>query len=62
VGSFPLKLYLYEEFLILKSATASHGNVVALSEQNVCQALYFRNSLFRIEQFTMLFAVQEVLY
>jgi len=46
----------------LKSATASHGNVVALSEQNVCQALYFRNSLFRIEQFTMLFAVQEVLY
>jgi len=27
-GSFPLKLYFYEEFLILKGAIASLGNCV----------------------------------
>jgi len=36
--------------------------VAALSEQNVSQASYFENSLFRIKQLTMLFAAQEVLY
>jgi len=36
--------------------------VVALSRQNSSQALYFKNSRFRIEQLMMLFAVQEVLY
>jgi len=36
--------------------------VVALSGQNISQTLYFENSLFRIEQLMMLFAVQEVLY
>jgi len=35
--------------------------VVALSEQNISQALYFENSLFKIEQSTM-FSVQKVLY
>jgi len=36
--------------------------VVALSEQNISQVLYFKKCLFRIEQVTMLFAAQEVLY
>jgi len=36
--------------------------VAALSEQNISQASYFENSLFRIQQLTMLFAAQEVLY
>ena len=36
--------------------------VVALSEQNIGQALYFKNSFFRIDQLTMLFAAQKVLY
>ena len=36
--------------------------VSALSEQNISQASYFENRLFRIKQLTMLFAVQEVLY
>jgi len=36
--------------------------VVALSEQNISEALYFENSLFRIEQLTMLFSAQKVLY
>jgi len=36
--------------------------VVALSEQNISQASYFENNLFRIEQLTMLFSAQEVLY
>jgi len=36
--------------------------VVALSKQNISQALYFKNSCFRIKQLTMLFAAQEVLY
>jgi len=35
--------------------------VAALSEQNISQASYFENSLFRIKQLTMLLAVQEVL-
>jgi len=35
--------------------------VVILSEQNISQTLYFENSLFRIEQLTMLFAAQKVL-
>ena len=35
--------------------------VSALSEQNISQASYFENSLFRIKQLTM-FAAQEVLY
>jgi len=34
----------------------------ALSEQNISQASYFENSLFRIKQLTMLFAAQEVPY
>jgi len=36
--------------------------VVALSEQNISQVLYFENSFFRIEQLMMLFFVQNVLY
>jgi len=36
--------------------------VAALSEQTIRQALYFENSLFRIKQLMMLFAVQKVLY
>jgi len=32
--------------------------VVALFEQNISQALYFQNILFKIEQLTMLFAAQ----
>jgi len=36
--------------------------VAALSEQNISQASYLENSLFRIKQLTMLFAAQEVLY
>jgi len=36
--------------------------VAALSEQNISQASCLENSLFRIKQLTMLFAVQEVLY
>jgi len=36
--------------------------VVALSEQNISQALYFENSFVRIEQLTMLFSAQNVLY
>jgi len=36
--------------------------VVALSEQNISQASHFENNLFRIEQLTMLFSAQEVLY
>jgi len=36
--------------------------VATLSEQNLTQASYFENSLFRIKQLTMLFAAHEVLY
>jgi len=36
--------------------------VVALSERNISQALYFENRLFGIEQLTMLFSAQKVLY
>jgi len=36
--------------------------VSALSEQNISQASYFENSLFRFKQLTMLFAAYEVLY
>ena len=36
--------------------------VVELSGQSVSQTLYFKNSLFRIEQLMMLFAAQEVPY
>jgi len=36
--------------------------VAALSEQNISQASYFKNSLFRIKQLVMLFAAQEALY
>jgi len=36
--------------------------LIALSEQNISQALYFENGLFRIAQLMMLFAAQEVLY
>jgi len=36
--------------------------VVALSQQNISQASYFENSLFRIKQLITLFAAQEVLY
>jgi len=36
--------------------------VAALSEHNISQASNFENSLFRIKQVTMLFAVHEVLY
>jgi len=35
--------------------------VVALSEQNISQALYIKNSFFRIKQLTMLFAAQKVI-
>jgi len=37
-------------------------NVVTLSEQNISKALCFENSFFRIEQVTMLFSVQYVLF
>jgi len=50
------------EFLILKSTTVSLRNLVAVSEQNISRALYFENNLFRIEQLTMLFSAQELLY
>jgi len=49
----------------LKGATASLKIVAALSEQNISQASYFENSLFRIKQLTIsskLFAAQEVQY
>jgi len=46
----------------MKGATASLRKVVALSEQNISLALYFENRLFRIEQLTMLFSAQKVLY
>jgi len=48
----------------LKGATASLRNCgrIALSGQNISQALCFENSLFRIEQLTMLFSAQEVFY
>jgi len=46
----------------LKGATASVKIVAVLSEQNISQALYFKNSLFRIKQLTTLFAAQEVRY
>jgi len=36
--------------------------VATLSEQNISQVSYFKNSIFRIKQFTMLFAAQEVIY
>jgi len=36
--------------------------VSALSEENISQASYFENSLFRIKQLMMLFDAQEVLY
>jgi len=36
--------------------------VVTLSEQNISQALYFKNSFFRIEQLTMWFSAKKVLY
>jgi len=36
--------------------------VAALSEENISQAPYFENSVFRIKHLTMLFAAQEVLY
>jgi len=35
--------------------------VAVLSEQNISQASYFENSLFRIKQLTTLFAAQGVL-
>jgi len=39
------------------------SKIVAISfEQNISQASYFENSLLRIKQLTVLFAVQEVLY
>jgi len=65
VGSFPLKLYFYEQRLILKGAPGGLKTVAALSEQNISQVSYFENSLFRIKQLTILsklFAAQEVLY
>jgi len=34
---------------------------IKLCRQNISQALYFENSLFRFEQLMMLFAAQEVL-
>jgi len=37
---------------------SKHQIVVTLSEQNICQVLYFENILFRIEQLMMLFSVQ----
>jgi len=46
----------------LKGVIAVLRYVVALSEQNTTQAFYFQNSLFRIEQLTMLFAAHELLY
>jgi len=36
--------------------------MVALSEQNIGQALYFENSVLGIEQLVMLFSAQNVLY
>jgi len=63
-GFISTEAIFYKEFLITKGATACLricGNI-ALSGKNICQALYFANGLFRIEQLTMLFAVQEVLY
>jgi len=65
VGSFLLKLCFYKQLLILKGATASLKIVAALSEQNISQASYFENSLFRVKQMTIsskLFSAQEVLH
>jgi len=36
--------------------------VVTFSELHISHALHFENSLFKIEQLTMLFAAQEILY
>ena len=62
VSLFQLKLYFYREFLMIKGATASVRNCGRKSEQNVSQALHFKNSLFRIDQLVMLFSAQNVLY
>jgi len=40
---------------MLKSTRVASEIVVALSEQKISQALYFKNSLLRIEQLKMLF-------
>jgi len=45
-----------------KARQLASKTVAALSEENISQALYFENSLFRIKQLTTLFAAQEVLY
>jgi len=47
-----------QEIFIERSDSIASEIVVALSGQNSSQALYFENSVFRIEQLTMLFAVQ----
>jgi len=47
---------------MIKGATASVRNCGRKSEQNVSQALHFKNSLFRIDQLVMLFSAQNVLY
>jgi len=36
--------------------------VATLSEKNISQVSYFKNSLFRIKQLTTLFAAQEIPY
>jgi len=43
-GSFPLKLYFCDKILILKTWQLASENVIALSEQNTSQVLYFKNS------------------
>jgi len=49
-------------FSYWKARQLASKTVAALSEQNISQASYFENSLFRLKQLTMLFAPQEVLY
>jgi len=49
-------------FSYWKARQLASDIVAMLSEQNISQASYFENSLFRNPQLTMLFAAQEVLY
>jgi len=45
--------YFNEQLVIWKGATARLKIVAAVSEQNISQASYFENCLFRIKQLTI---------
>ena len=60
--SFHWNYIFISKFSYWKARQLASKTVFALSEQNISQASYFKNSLFRIKQLTILFAAQEVLY